>query len=159
MTDAPEEPEVFRISCHTVGESDASYTVWLQFLDSNGQRDETDVGDYDTYRECLEYILSRGGTLIMDDDEPETQKKADGVIDKPRAEKMVKALMAILPFDDGETVFDYGFTITAKPETIELLKQSDSTFAGYVISAISPPEDSKKHYDDWVLRTLKRTMK
>ena len=68
--------------------------------------------------------------------------------------------MTLLPYDLGDDmVTDYGITIRATPETIEALKQSDSPFAGYVISCmVEDPDESKAHYDDWVNRSLEKTI-
>lgn len=68
--------------------------------------------------------------------------------------------MTLLPYDLGDgMVSDYGITIRATPETIEALKQSDSSFAGYVISCmVEDPDESKAHYYDWVNRSLEKTI-
>ncbi len=52
----------------------------------------------------------------------------------------------------------FGITIRATPEAIEALKQSESPFAGFVISAVvDNVDDAKRHYDDWVNQSLARS--
>lgn len=81
-------------------------------------------------------------------------------IDKTRAERLVSAAMALLPYDCGDDMnIDYGITIRASAETVEALKQSDSPFAGYVISSIiDDPTEAGTQYDDWVSRTVRRSL-
>lgn len=78
---------------------------------------------------------------------------------KTRAERIVSAAMTMLPSDLGDGKIDYGITIRATPETIEALKQSDSPFAGYVISCMTEdPIEGKAHFDDWMNRSIEATM-
>lgn len=83
------------------------------------------------------------------------------LFDKIKAEQMVEASMRLLPIyglsDEDVEVKDFGITIRATPEAIEALKQSDSPFAGFVISSMVETEDeSKAHYEDWVSKSLAR---
>lgn len=67
--------------------------------------------------------------------------------------------MTMLPNDLGMGRIDYGITIRATPEAIEALKQSDSPFAGYVISCmVDDPDEGKAHFDDWMNRSIEATM-
>lgn len=79
---------------------------------------------------------------------------------KTRAERIVRAAMAILPYDLGNDLReDSGITLRAEPDTVEALKQSDSPFAGYVISClISDPAEAKAQYDDWANRSVQQSM-
>jgi hypothetical protein len=72
------------------------------------------------------------------------------VIDEVRADRFVRAINDLLPADlMDDHVYDFGFEITARPETIEALKRSDNTFAGRVISYLSGP-DGRNQYEDWI---------
>lgn len=68
-------------------------------------------------------------------------------------DRHVKALMTLLDPEHGLK----GLSIAATPAVVEALKASDSPFAGYVISCIVPPDQSKAEYDDWVKKTVNRT--
>ena len=69
-----------------------------------------------------------------------------------RLDRLVRALMTVLDAD-----LNIGITARATPEAIELLMQSDSPFAGYVISClIEDDREAQAHYDDWMRRTLER---
>lgn len=79
------------------------------------------------------------------------------MFDKATADRLIEAIMVLFPSPvDGERI-DYGFALKAVPDTVEALKQSDSPFAGYVISGVCPPEESEVHYEDWATRSLSRT--
>ncbi len=84
------------------------------------------------------------------------------LFDKIKAEQMVEASLRLLPIyglTDEIEVTSYGITIRATPEAIEALKQSDSPFAGFVISSMVESEtESRAHYDDWCQRSLARTL-
>jgi hypothetical protein len=67
---------------------------------------------------------------------------------------LVMHLMSIL--DSNSNI---GITARATPEAIELLKGSDSPFAGYVISCLVENDEASLHYDDWVKRTITRSFK
>lgn len=70
--------------------------------------------------------------------------------DKTRAEKIVSAALTMLPLSGHN-----GFTIRATPEAIEALKQSDSPFAGHVITCmVEDRKEARAHYDDWVNRSV-----
>lgn len=64
--------QTYRITVHTVGEMDAEYTVWLQYLnEGTGEPDEVDVGDYDRYQDAVAWIESVDGKIADDNYLPE----------------------------------------------------------------------------------------
>ena len=80
------------------------------------------------------------------------------VFDKIQAERIVEAVMVLFPSDENGDPVNHGFNLSATPEALEALKQSDSPFGGYVVSGVCHPDEAKTHYDDWCNRTLSRTI-
>lgn len=107
--------------------------------------------------------ISKGDleTLLRRVDVRKATPFKDGVvvIDEVRADRIVDAMMKILPYDSGDHIYDMGFRVTAPDETIRALMQSDSTFAGFVISCLAPDNATgKAYYDEWLERSVKKSM-
>lgn len=74
-------------------------------------------------------------------------------------DKIIEALLVLCPPPVGDQQPPHNFVIRANNEVMELLKDSDNPFAGYLISCMcETKEEAEAAYNDWLSRKLKSSI-